>query len=296
MRLITRGDLDGLGCAVLFKEHLGVEEVILAHPRDISQDLVEVREGDIIANLPYHPACSRWFDHRLLTVADHAPPNGFLGRHDAKSPSAARLVWKHCGSPARFEALVAGTDRLDGGLLDEEDILAPRGYVLLGYTLDPRSGLGSFRYYFQRCLEWVAERPIEEVLELPLVVNRVEQLREHAGAFQAALRQCSRVEGKIVVTDLRRFPYPPVGNRFLVHALYPETHVALRIHWGPGRKTVVAAAGHSVLDRSCRVNLGELMGRFGGGGHHRAAAATLPAETAEGALAEIIAALGGGKA
>jgi hypothetical protein len=293
VRLITRGDLDGLACAVLLRAYGGVEEVVLAHPQDISHNRLAVEPGDVLANLPYHPACASWFDHRLLTAADHAPPASLDGRHDAEAPSAAHLVWEHFGRPARFRRLVAETDRLDGGKLSRGDIRDPQGYVLLGYTLDGRSGLGSFRYYFQRCLEWATELPIEEVLELPLVANRVAQLRDQAERFEAALRLCSRVEGRLVITDLRRFPYPPVGNRFLVHLLFPRAQVALRIHWGPGRQTVVAAAGHSVLDPSCQVSIGTVMARFGGGGHHRAGAATLPAAGADDALEEIVATLRG---
>ena len=46
---------------------------------------------------------------------------------------------------ARHETLVAETDRLDSAQLSEDDVVAPSGFILLGLTLDARTGLGSLR-------------------------------------------------------------------------------------------------------------------------------------------------------
>ena len=44
-----------------------------------------------------------------------------------------------------LQAALAETDRLDSAQLSLDDVLAPKGYILIGYTLDPRTGLGAFR-------------------------------------------------------------------------------------------------------------------------------------------------------
>ncbi len=64
MRLVTRGDLDGLTCAVLLSLNEEIDSISLIHPQDISDGRADIRPGDIIANLPYHPGCAMWFDHR----------------------------------------------------------------------------------------------------------------------------------------------------------------------------------------------------------------------------------------
>ena len=62
MRLVTRGDLDGLTSAVIItmKEH--VDEILLVHPQDITDRSIEIGPEDILANLPYHESCGMWFD------------------------------------------------------------------------------------------------------------------------------------------------------------------------------------------------------------------------------------------
>ena len=45
----------------------------------------------------------------------------------------------------RYERLLAETDRLDSAQLTIDDVLDPKDYILLGYTLDPRTGLGDYQ-------------------------------------------------------------------------------------------------------------------------------------------------------
>jgi hypothetical protein len=287
MRLITRGDLDGLACAVLFTAHESISEIVLIHPQDITDDRFEAQEGDVIANLPYHPGCAMWFDHHLMTDTRRRPPESFRGRFE-QAPSAAQLVWEHYGKPARFDALVAETNRLDSARLTRDDVVAPQGYILLGYTLDSRTGLGAFQDYFRRCVDWVRELPVGEVLAKPEVAERVERMREEDRACRDALLEHSEQLGNIVFTDFRDRDTPPVGNRFLIYTLFPEANVSLRVHWGPERRFVVAAVGHSIFDRSCKTNVGELMSRYGGGGHQGAGSTPIPVDEADEKIAEIL--------
>ncbi|HEX3528489.1 MAG TPA: exopolyphosphatase, partial [Thermoanaerobaculia bacterium] len=92
MRLVTRGDLDGLTCAVLLTLNEEIDGISLIHPQDITENRADIRPGDIIANLPYHPDCDMWFDHHLHTATPHVPMGTIKGRF-AEAPSAARLVY-----------------------------------------------------------------------------------------------------------------------------------------------------------------------------------------------------------
>jgi len=291
MRLVTRPDLDGLTCGVLLSECETIDAVELVHPQDVAERRVTITAQDVIANLPYRPECGMWFDNHLLTDPKAMPPTGFKGRY-GKAPSAARLVYEYYlqGHPqiARHEKLVSETDRLDSAQLTLEDVVSPAGFVLLGLTLDPRTGLGSLREYFDELLPALRTRPIDEVLALPSVRERAARMREQDQAFRDVARAHSRVEGHVVVTDFRAVDPIPVGNRFLVFTLFPEASAAVRIQWGPGRERVSVSAGRSILNRRSKANIGVLMSLYGGGGHAGAGACLLDPATADARIAEIV--------
>ena len=294
MRLVTRGDLDGLACALLLTRCEPIDSLELVHPQEITDRRAAITHDDIIANLPYHPGCGKWFDNHLLTDRNATPPSNFQGRY-AQAPSAARVVYDHYlpehPDLARFAPLVEQTDRLDSAQLTRDDVLAPSGYILLGYTLDPRTGLGAFQDYFRRLLDALATRPVDEVLELPEVQERVHRMREQDQAFREATLAHSRMEGSVVVTDFRPLETIPVGNRFLVYTLFPDAAVSVRLHWGPRREGVVVSVGRSVFKRTSRTNVGVLLSLYGGGGHAGAGSCMLPPDRVEAGVHEIVAAL-----
>ena len=294
MRLVTRGDLDGLTSAVIITMKEPVDDITLVHPQDITDKRVRITKNDILANVPYHPDAGVWFDHHLLTESNEKPPEQFVGRY-AVAPSAARLVYDYYleRDPAdeslkRFATLVHETDRLDSAQLTPTDVEAPSGYILLGYTIDSRSGLGAFTDYFKKLVEWLKTMSIEDVLAQPEVAARVERLRRDQEDFKRLLERNSFTLNNVVVTDLREIKQLPTGNRFLVYTLFPEQNVSLRVHWGPYHESVIAAVGHSIFNRTCNTSVGELMSRWGGGGHRGAGTCVLPLESAADAIDEIL--------
>ena len=294
MRLLTRGDLDGLTSAVIITMKEPIDELLLIHPQDITDHRVEIRSGDILANVPYDARCSKWFDHHLLTDSNQRPPASFDGRYRV-APSAARLVYEYYlerqpNDPAllRLRRLVDETDRLDAAQLTPDDVENPRDYILLGYTIDSRTGLGSYDDYFRKLVEWLKTISIEQVLEQPEVRERVRRIRNDQEEFRRLLERNSFVLNNVVVTDLREVDRLPAGNRFLVYSLFPDANVSLRVHWGPAHESVIAAVGHSIFNRTCNTSVGDLMSRYGGGGHRGAGTCVLPLDTAADAIDEIL--------
>ncbi|HEY0511383.1 MAG TPA: exopolyphosphatase [Thermoanaerobaculia bacterium] len=281
MRLVTRGDLDGLACAVLLSLKEEVNSISLIHPQDISDGRANIRPDDIIANLPYHPGCALWFDHHLHTATPNVPPEAFRGAF-AQAPSAARLVYEYYGGEAampQFAELVHQTDRLDSANLTPDDVLDPQGFIKLGFTIDGRTGLGTFERYFLHLTDLLkAGTPVDEVLADPSVRKRCELLESENESFCQDLRRHSRIDGNVVVTDFRQLDHTPIGNRFLVYALFPEINVSARIHWGPNRAFPMLLLGHSIFRRTCKTNVGELAARYGGGGHRGAGSIPLISE------------------
>ena len=182
MRLVTRGDLDGLTSAVIITMKEQVDDILLVHPQDITDKAVDLRPDDILANLPYDPRAAMWFDHHLLTESNQKPPADFKGRYRL-APSAARLVYEYYlekdpndADLLRLARLVDETDRLDAAQLTPDDVENPNDYILLGYTIDSRTGLGGFDDYFKQLVEWLKTMSIEDVLQQPEVRERIERI------------------------------------------------------------------------------------------------------------------------
>lgn len=269
MRLVTRGDLDGLACAALISLHEEVDELLLTHAQDLADGNVEIHASDIIANLPYKEGCALWFDHHLHTTA--APPTHDFEGSYGQAPSAARLVYEYYGGSSSmpdFEELVEQTDRLDSANLSLDDILDPQGYIKLGFTLDDRSGLGPLDEYFRTLLRLLVERTsIDEILAHPDVEQRTDALESGDVELYSALQEHSQQHGNVLLTDFRPLERVPVGNRFLVFALFPAVNVAVRVQGDGERRAPMLTIGHSVINRSCRSDVGEIAARYGGGGH-----------------------------
>jgi hypothetical protein len=269
-----------------------IDEILLVHPQDITDKKIPINLNDILANLPYHPSCGKWFDHHLLTESNERPPEKFEGRYGL-APSAARVVFEYYieKNPflRKYEHFIAETDRLDSAQLNIEDVLEPKDYILLGYTLDPRTGLGAYQDYFKKLVEWLHSKPIEEIMEIPEVKARVDRIHEQDKAFREATLAHSRLDGNVLITDFRGLSQLPVGNRFLVYTLFPQANISMRVHWGPSHEHVSVAVGHSIFNRTSRTTVGNLMSRYGGGGHKGAGHCLLPAASAEAKIAEMIA-------
>jgi hypothetical protein len=291
MRLVTRGDLDGLTCALMITATEKIDAIELVHPQEMTERRFPIGSDDIIANLPYHPSCGKWFDNHLLTDAGLVPRKGFDGKY-GNAPSAARMVYEYYRPRhpdlRRHEPLLVEVDRFDSGQLTREDVESPAGAILLGYTLDPRTGLGAFKDYFGLLLDLLRKGTAEEALAHPEAAARIVRIREQDGAFRRATVAHSVQEANVVLTDFRSFKEMPVGNRFLVYTLFPSANISVRLAWGPKRERVVVNVGWSIFNRTCKTNVGVLMSLYGGGGHRGAGSCMLPTETADAQVRQIV--------
>jgi hypothetical protein len=293
MRLITRADLDGLVCALLLTSVEPIDEVLLAHPKDVQDGRVPIGPDDILANLPRDARAGKVFDHHASTTDRWRNGNGATGgAFAADAPSAARVVASHYPDAdfARFEALLHETDRLDSANLTPDDVSNPQGWILVGYTLDPRTGMARYRDYFNHVLDLVGAHPDdpEAVLADPQVAARVQILNDQQWAFMEHLIERSRIDANVIVTDVRGVPSPPLGNRFFIYTLYPDANVSVRAADGAGGAFVSIQAGHSIFNRTCTTDIGELMAAYGGGGHKGAGTAQPATADADAALEAII--------
>lgn len=279
-RLVTRSDFDGLVCAVLFKELGMIDDIKFVHPKDMQDGVIDVTSDDITTNLPYVEGAHLAFDHHLSeTIRLDQIPDNYITNPDA--PSAARVVYEHFGGAEAFPNvsvdMMEAVDKGDSAQLSEEEILKPTGWVLLNYLMDARTGLGRFRHFrisnYQLMMELIdmcRSQDIEDILYNPDVRERVVEYMEQAEPFKEQLKRCAKVDGNVVVLDLREEETIHVGNRFMIYALFPEVNVSVHVIWGLRQQNTVFAIGKSITNRSSKSNIGALCLEYGGGGHENA--------------------------
>ena len=291
-RLLTRSDMDGLVCAVLLKELGILGEIVFLHPKDMQDGKVAVTSNDIITNLPYVPGCGLCFDHHASEAvrnSGRSTPNYIL-MPDAKS--AARVVYDYYGGKARFprvsDVMMDAVDKADSAGFSADDVLEPKGWELLSFLMDARTGLGRFREFrvsnyqlMMTLIDCCRDMDIAHILALPDVKERVDLFFAQHALFRAQIRRIAKVHDNLVVLDLRHEETIYAGNRFIVYAMYPQCDISLHVMWGREKLNTVYTVGKSIFDRGSPVDVGSLMLAHGGGGHHAAGTCQGANDTAE---------------
>ena len=302
-RLVTRSDFDGLACAMMLKELDLVDEIKFVHPKDVQDGKIELSKNDITTNLPYDPRVSLAFDHHESEVDRlKATETGGKLVIDPNARSAARVVYDYYGGKKSFprisEELMAAVDKGDSADFTLDEILNPTGWVLLHFLMDARTGLGRFRQFrisnyelMMKLIDFCMDHPIEEILELPDVKERVDLYFEQAEQFKAQLQRLAQVHGKVVVLDLRNEEIIHAGNRFMIYALYPEAQISIHVAWGFQKQNTAVMIGKSILNKASEADIGALCLKYGGGGHRNAGTCQLENDKADSLLPEIIEAL-----
>lgn len=278
MRLVTRSDFDGLVCGALLLEAGIIDHWKFAHPKDLQDGLIEIDENDCLANVPYVPGCGLWFDHHS---SEHER-NQLEGKYKGESrvtPSCARIIYEYYGGKERFpqyDEIMVAVDNVDSGNLTIDDIMNPKGWVLVGFLMDPRTGLGRWRQFtisnyqlMEKLLVACSKNTTEEILNMSDVQERIEVYNEQTEKFKEMVLAHSRTEGNVLITDLRGVDPIYTCNRFMVYSMFPEQNISAWIVSGRGGQGCSAAVGYSILNKTSDVNVGSLMLKYNGGGHKK---------------------------
>ena len=320
MRLVTRADFDGLVCGALLTKFEPIDSYLFVEPKFMQDGLVDIRAGDIIANLPYHPNCTLWFDHHITNTTPDFPKPIMLGKGGFRlAPSAARVVYEYykelgtrqqaTGSGEgewsksipheeilafldsdRIKYLLHETDRIDAGKLEPPDVLDPQGYVLISMTTDGRNA--GDEPYWLRIIELTRDASLEEILRDPEVSRRCRQIRDEQEELRKILVARTTMKGNVIYVDLRGIEEIPDGNRFLIFTLFPQGNIQVKIADDKQREnTTSISVGYNIFNTTSNVNVGELLSHYGGGGHKVVGSCRVPNEQAEQAIREIVAAV-----
>jgi nanoRNase/pAp phosphatase (c-di-AMP/oligoRNAs hydrolase) len=297
MRLLTRSDFDGLACGSLLM-YLGlVDDWKFVHPKDVQDGLVEATDNDILANIPYIPGCKLWFDHHLSEHERLKTVKG-EGMISESAPSCARLIYDYYGGAAKlglFTEMLGYVDRMDSAQLTIDEIQNPSGWVLLGFIMDPRTGLGRFRnftisnYDLMKVLaQAIIERSIDEILVMRDVKERIDVYYEQNKLFSEMVKAHTKTDGPVIITDLRGVDTIYAGNRFLIYSFFPKQNISVWIIDGKNKEKCVITAGYSVLNRTAKANVGSILLKYGGGGHPQVGTCQVPYADADRVIAEIV--------
>jgi len=297
-RLVTRSDFDGLVCAVLLKELDLIDDLLFVHPKDMQDGRIEIGPRDITTNLPYVASAHLAFDHHHSETLRNT---SHVGNHviDADAPSAARVVYRHYGGRETFpsvdDGLMRAVDQADSAKYSLEEVLHPKGWTLLNFLMDARTGLGRFREFrisnyqlMMALIDACRTLTVEEILMLPDVRERVELYFQHEPKAVDQLLAASTVHGNVVVVDLRDQETIFATNRFMVYALFPQCNLSVHRMWGLRKQNTVFAIGKSIFERTCATDVGSLCLRYGGGGHAAAGTCQIEHSMADRVLEELI--------
>jgi hypothetical protein len=266
-----------------------------------------VRRGDIIANLPYHPNCTLWFDHHITNTMPHFERPIMPGKGGFRlAPSAARVVCEYyteTSTPndadgaarlaflnsARIRYLLEEADRIDAGKLTRDDVLNPQEYVLISMTTDGRNA--GDEPYWLRVIQLLREESLENMLNDSEVKRRCQQVLDDQEKLRKILRQRATLKGNVIYVDLRGIEIPD-GNRFLVFTLFPEGNIQVKVAADTQRpNTTSISVGYNIFNPTSKINVGELLQKYGGGGHKVVGSCRVPNDKAEQAIKEIVAAV-----
>lgn len=298
MRLLTRSDFDGLACAALLKEAGIIDSWKFVHPKDIQDGAVEVEKDDVLANVPYVPGCALWFDHHYSEKERLGTDIKFEGA-SYLADSAARVIYDYYDGEKKFPGMrnmVEAVDKVDAAKLTIAEIQNPSGWILLGFIMDPRTGLGRFRDFrisnyelMETLIDACRTQNIEQILANPDVRERAKLYFEQDTLFREMLREVTRTDGNVIISDLRGRETIYSGNRFLIYSMFPAQNISLWAVDGRGKMNCPIAVGHSVINRTSKTNVGSLMLEYGGGGHPQVGTCQVPYEDADRVIAELVA-------
>jgi hypothetical protein len=330
MRLVTRADFDGLVCGALITRFETIDDYLFVEPKFMQDGQVDIRAGDIIANLPYHPNCTLWFDHHITNIPAWAeetksadpeladPAVRLESQAEAGvivpgkgsfrlAPSAARVVCEYYTRLAdpnepkgaerlafleseRIVELLRETDKIDAGKLSRNDVLNPQGYVLISMTTDGR--YAEDEPYWLRIIELLRDAPLQAILEDPEVARRCRVVLDQQESLRRILLERASLKRNVIYVDLREVENVPEGNRFLIFTLFPQGNIQVKVAYDTQRENTTAiSVGYNIFNPTSRVNVGELLTHYGGGGHKVVGSCRVPNERAEQAIREIVAAV-----
>jgi oligoribonuclease NrnB/cAMP/cGMP phosphodiesterase (DHH superfamily) len=269
-------------CTAILEELGLIDDILYVHPKDMQDNKIAVTENDILANVPFVKGCGLWFDHHS-SERERLQLDGKFKGASKDAPSAAQVVYDYykqdksrANKLRKFKDLIQIAGKADSAKFTKKDIIQPKGWIMLAFIADPRTGLGYKRNFTISNFELMKKLPqllrtkkVEDILNLPDFQERVKLYHEENKKYEQLITRSARTEGDAIVIDLRNCEEIPVGNRFLEYVLYPEQNISIRIVDGKNKAFAMISVGHSIINPTSQIDVGVMTLSYGGGGHKR---------------------------
>jgi nanoRNase/pAp phosphatase (c-di-AMP/oligoRNAs hydrolase) len=116
-------------------------------------------------------------------------------------------------------------------------------------------------------IDYCRNSSIEDILQFPDVKERVNRYFQQEKEYEKMIMNNATVYRNVLVINLLDVNPILTGNRFKEYVLFPDINISIRIIWGYKRQNIVFTCGHSILNRTSKIDVGSLMLKYRGGGH-----------------------------
>ena len=136
--------------------------------------------------------------------------NELEGKYKGESritPSCARIIYEYYGGRERFpqfDDMMEAVDKVDSGNLTVDEVMNPKGWILVGFLMDPRTGLGRWRQFsisnyqlMEKLIDACRTMTTDEILALHDVQERIDIYFEQNEKFMEMVKKYTRVETAI---------------------------------------------------------------------------------------------------
>ena len=240
------------------------------------------RNPAIVVDFAFHPGAAWWFDHHPTTFKSEVWKKRFKPdaqhQYDPKYASCCGQVtavlkkdfgWR---PSAHFKELVHWGDILDAAryasarqVVELGDIGIQLDAFIDRYPKSARTG--------KRLVELMAEKPISFIARLPDVRRAVAAIRKSRAASLAYHRKHLKITGRTGYIDLTQSASGK--NRYACYYLYPNLLYAVRI-LRKGKFFQLSVGQNPWRRKENRIDIGEVMKKYGGGGHFGVGATEIP--------------------
>jgi len=246
----------------------------------------EMFDGDenVIVDFKYSssPRVTWWFDHHqsaFLTPADAAHFRADRNGHKFYNPdykSCTKLLADVTSALFSFDTLpltdlIKWGDIIDGAQYPTPEsavaLTEPATQLALVIESAPEDGLVA------KIIPDLAERPLSEMIRLPIVAKHLSPLLERHHQSIDLLRQRIEVKGGVIYFDLSDLKIDGY-NKFIPYMLYPDARYTVSVMASPTRAKISIGSNPWNPD-AAEDNLASLAEKYGGGGHPRVAAISL---------------------
>jgi hypothetical protein len=253
------------------------------------------RNPAIVLDFAYHPHAAWWFDHHPTTFKREDWKKRFKAdgqhRYDPKYESCCAQVaatlkknfrWK---PSAHFKELIRWGDILDAARYKSarQVVMLENAGIQLDAFIDRYSKNAQTG---KKLVELMAEKSISSIAKLPLVQRAVAAILKSRAASLSYHRKHIRIFGRTACVDLSRVNAGK--NRYASYYLYPRLMYTVRIL--KKSEFYQLSVGQNPWRRNeNKINIGNVMKRYGGGGHQGVGAAEFKSFSAiEKAAKEIV--------